>query len=76
MTQLMERQGKHEAHEVPMRDVERVGEALRLRRTRLWYQPSDFRSWVRSTKPLIGTIPALAAKKAKPIMMGDMEAEV
>lgn len=30
MTEVMEWQGKHEAHEVPMRDVERVGEAFWL----------------------------------------------
>lgn len=76
MTQMMGRQGKHESHEAPMKDVERVGEALRLGTTIFWFKPSDFLGWVLFTKPLIGTIPTLAAKKATPIMIWDMEAVV
>lgn len=61
---------------MPMKDVEKVGEALRLRRTRYWFKPSDFRSWVRSTKPVVGTIPAHQAEKAKQMMLGDRAAVI
>lgn len=43
MAEQRERQGKYEAHDVPLRDVERVGEALRLGTTRFWFRPFDLR---------------------------------
>lgn len=72
----MERQGRNEAHDVPVKDMDRVGEALRLGTTLFWFKMSDLWGWVRSTKPLVGTIPALQAKKANMMMIGDMAAVI
>lgn len=76
MTELMKRQGKHKSHEVLMKDGERAKEGLRLRTTRYWFKPSDFRGWVRLTKTAVGSMPVLSVKKAKPVITGDIEVVV
>lgn len=46
MTAMMMHQGKHEAHDVPMKDVERVVEDLRPGTTSSWPKPTELRVWV------------------------------
>lgn len=59
-----------------MREIERMGEALRFETTRFWFNSSDIRGWVRSVEAGVGTVPALLVKNSKPLMIADTEAVV